>query len=150
MRIDRATIGDAVLIHRLINDFAERGDMLPRALSQIYENIRDYFVVREGDRFVGCVALHVSWLDLGEIRSLAVVADSQQQDIGSRLVGACLDEAGQLGLPRVFCLARKPAFFEKQGFHLIDKAELPHKIWAECYNCPKFPNCDEVALIRQL
>jgi len=150
MRIDRATIGDAVLMHRLINKFAERGDMLPRALSQIYENIRDYFVAREGERFIGCVALHVSWLDLAEIRSLAVEAHSQQQDIGSGLVAACLDEARQLGLPRVFCLARKPAFFEKQGFHLIDKAELPHKIWAECYNCPKFPNCDEVALIRQL
>jgi len=150
MRVDKARIGDATSIHRLINHFAAQGEMLPRALSQIYENIRDYFVARDDDEVIGCVALHVNWLDLAEIRSLAVDVKSQNQQIGSLLIKACLDEAKELGLPAVFSLTNKPAFFEKQGFHLIDKAELPHKVWAECYNCPKFPNCDEVALIRHI
>lgn len=150
MKTDKARIGDASSMHQLINRFADQGEMLPRALSEIYENIRDYFVARDGNKVIGCVALHVNWLDLAEIRSLAVEAKNQNQGIGSLLVQACLDEAKELGIPAVFCLARRPAFFEKHGFHLIDKIELPRKIWAECYRCPKFPNCDEVALIHHL
>jgi amino-acid N-acetyltransferase len=107
-------------------------------------------VVRKGGRVIACAALHVTWVDLAEIRSLAVDEQEQNQRIGSLLVRACLEEAKELGIPKVFCLVRKPAFFEKHGFQLIDKKELPQKVWAECYRCPKFPDCDEVALMRQL
>jgi len=91
--------------------------------------------------------LQVTWADLAEIRSLAVDEKEQNQNIGSLLIQACLKDAKELEIPRVFCLVRKPAFFEKHGFRLIDKKELPQKVWAECYRCPKFPDCDEVALI---
>lgn len=121
--------------------------MLARSLSEIYENIRDYFVVREGEQVVACAALHVHWADLAEVKSLAVAENSQEQGIGSQLVAACLDEARGLGMPAVFCLTYRPAFFEKLGFSQVEKGELPHKIWAECLRCPKFPNCDEIALI---
>jgi amino-acid N-acetyltransferase len=150
IKVDRARVGDANSMHRLISHFADKGEMLPRALSEIYEDIRDYFVVRKGSQVIACAALHVTWVDLAEIRSLAVDEQEQNQSIGSLLTQACLEEARELGIPRVFCLVRKPAFFEKHGFQLIDKTELPHKVWAECYRCPKFPDCDEVALIRHL
>jgi amino-acid N-acetyltransferase len=149
-RVDRAKVGDAVLMHQLISYFADKGEMLPRALSEIYEGIRDYFVVRKGEKVVACAALHVTWADLAEIRSLAVEEKEQNQNLGSLLIQACLAEAKELGIPKVFCLVRKPAFFEKHGFRLIDKTELPQKVWAECYRCPKFPNCDEVALLRRI
>ncbi|MBN1857087.1 MAG: N-acetyltransferase [Dehalococcoidia bacterium] len=148
MNVSKARIGDVPAMHRLINDFANQGAMLPRALSQIYENLRDYFVVRDGTKVVGCAALHVNWLDLAEIRSLAVEQNRQGEQLGATLVQACIEDAHSLGLPRVFCLTRQPGFFERQGFSLIDKSELPHKVWAECYYCPQFPDCDEVALIR--
>jgi amino-acid N-acetyltransferase len=150
MKVDRARVSDANSMHRLISHFADKGEMLPRALSEIYDGIRDYFVVRKGGRVIACAALHVTWADLAEIRSLAVDKKEQNQSIGSLLTHACLEEAKELGIPRVFCLVRKPAFFEKHGFQLIDKKELPQKVWAECYRCPKFPDCDEVALIRSL
>jgi amino-acid N-acetyltransferase len=150
IKVDRARVGDANSMHRMISHFADKGEMLPRALSEIYEDIRDYFVVRKRGRVIACAALHVTWVDLAEVRSLAVDEQAQNQRIGSALVQACLEEAQELGIPRVFCLVRKPAFFEKHGFQLIDKTELPHKVWAECYRCPKFPDCDEVALIRYL
>ena len=150
MKVDRARVSDAKSLHRLISHFADRGEVLPRALSEICEGIRDYFVVRKRGRVIACAALQVTWVDLAEIRSLAVDEKEQNQTIGSLLVKACLEEANELGVPRVFCLARKPAFFEKHGFRLIDKKELPQKVWAECYRCPKFPDCDEVALIRYL
>ena len=150
LKVDRAKVGDANSVHRLISHFADKGEVLPRPLSEIYEGIRDYFVVRKSGRIIACAALQITWVDLAEIRSLAVDEQAQNQRIGSLLIQACLDEARELGIPRVFCLVRKPAFFEKHGFQLIDKKELPQKVWADCYRCPKFPDCDEVALMCQL
>ena len=148
--VEKARIIDTPRMHELINYFADKGEMLARPLSEIYENIRDYFVVREGERVIACAALHVSWADLAEIKSVAVAEDSQKKGIGDRLIEACLKETKELGISTVFCLTYKPAFFERFGFSQIDKMELPHKIWAECYRCPKFPNCDEIALIYHL
>ncbi len=148
--VEKGKIKDVPQMQQLINYFADKGEMLARSLSEIYENIRDYFVVRQGERVIACVALHVSWSDLAEIKSLTVAEDYQKQGIGDQLVEACLKEAKELGIPTIFCLTYKPAFFEKTGFLQVDKAKLPHKVWGECYRCPKFPNCDEVALIYQL
>lgn len=149
-RVEKAKISDVAQMHKLINYFAGKEEMLARSLSEMYENIRDYFVVRQGERMIACAALHVNWSDLAEIKSLAVAEDNQKQGIGAQLVEACLNEAKELGIPTVFCLTYKPAFFEKFGFSQRDKMELPRKVWTECYRCPKFPNCDEVALICQL
>jgi amino-acid N-acetyltransferase len=148
--VEKARISDVVEMHKLINFFADRSEMLARPLSEIYENLRDFFVIRDGDRVIACAALHINWSDLAEIKSVAVSEDCQREGVGSRLIKACLKEARGLGLPTVFCLTYKPAFFEKLGFSQIDKMELPQKVWNECYRCPKFPNCDEIALICHL
>ena len=149
-RIEKARISDVPQMHKLVNLFADRGEMLPRPLSELYENIRDYFVVRDGDKVVGCAALHVSWDDTAEIRSVAVVDENQNQGVGMALVEACLAEAGELGIATVFCLTYKPEFFQRFSFAQVDKMELPRKVWSECYDCPKFPNCDEVAMVCRL
>jgi len=148
--VEKARIQDVPQIHRLINYFADKDEMLARSLSEIYENVRDYFVVRQGEQVIACAALHVSWSDLAEIKSVAVAEGSQQQSIGARLVEACLKEAEELGIATIFCLTYQPAFFERFGFSQVDKMELPRKVWTECYRCPKFPDCDEVALIHHL
>ena len=70
--------------------------------------------------------------------------------VGGALVESCLAEANELGIHRVFVLTYKEAFFEKVGFHTIDKSDLPHKIWADCVKCAKFPDCDEVAMAKEL
>ncbi len=147
MNVEKARIGDAKQIQEMVNSFADKGDMLPRALSEIYENLRDFSVIRNNNRVAACVALHISWSDLAEIRSLAVSEDKHDQGLGSLLVESCLNEAKELGISTVFCLTSRPAFFEKHGFRQVDKMKLPRKIWSECYHCPKFPDCDEVALI---
>ena len=148
--IEKARISDVVQMHRLVNYFAGKEEMLPRPLSELYENIRDYFVVKDGDKVVGCAALHVSWEDTAEIRSVAVVDEGQGQGVGLELVKACLAEARELGIATVFCLTYKPEFFKRFSFSQVDKMELPRKVWTECYHCPKFPNCDEVAMICRL
>jgi amino-acid N-acetyltransferase len=147
VKVEKAKISDVHQMHEMVNEFASRSEMLPRALSEIYEDIRDYFVIRDDNgEVVACVALHISWEDLAEIRTLAVDEDLQTRGLGSMLIKACLDEAKQLGIKKVFCLTYKPAFFEKNGFIQVDKMDLPRKVWSECFRCPKFPDCDEVAL----
>jgi len=146
IKVEKARIGDVAQIQKLINSFAGQGVMLARPLSELYENIRDFFVVRKGKKIIGCAALHVIWSDLAEIKSVAVDEALQKQGIGQQLIQACLNEAREIGLKSVFCLTYKPAFFSKQGLREVEKAQLPHKIWTECYRCPKFPNCDETAM----
>ncbi len=150
MRVEKAKLGDVPQIHKLVNHFADKGDVLPRPLSELYEGLRDFFAIREGGGLVACAALHIYWSDLAEIRSVAVAEEKQKLGLGASLIQACLDEARGLGIPTVFALANKPEFFERLGFHRVDKMELPRKVWGECYRCPKFPDCDEVALIYQL
>jgi len=146
-KVEKAVIADAVLIHKLVNHFAERGDMLARSLSEIYENIRDYSVVKQDGKLLACGALHINWVDLAEIKSLAVEEDYQKKGLGEQIVATCLKESGSLGIPTVFCLTYKPAVFLKKGFKEINKNDLPQKVWGECYRCPKFPDCDEIAMI---
>lgn len=150
MKAEKARINDIPQIHKLVNYFADKGEMLPRALSELYENVRDLFVVRDGEQLVACAALHIFWSDLAEVRAVAVVEAMQDQGAGALLIQACLEEAGSLGIETIFCLTYRPDFFERFGFHQVDKNELPRKVWGECLRCPKFPDCDEVALIYKL
>jgi len=150
VKAEKARIADIPQIQKLVNHFADKGEMLPRALSELYENVRDLYVVRSGEEVIGCAALHVFWSDLAEIRGVAVVEEMQDQGVGAVVIEACVDEARNLGINTIFCLTYRPDFFERFGFYQVDKKELPHKIWAECLRCPKFPDCDEIALIYPL
>ena len=148
--IRKATIRDVKKIHTLVNFFAKKDEMLARSLSEIYENVRDFFVYERKGKIYGCGALHVVWEDIAEIKSLAVSKNKQRQGVGSKILAACLQEAKKLKVPKVFALTYKPGFFITAGFKIIDKAQLPHKIWGECIKCPYFPNCDENAMMIQL
>jgi amino-acid N-acetyltransferase len=147
----RASIGDANAIHDLVNTFARRGEMLPRTMSEVYQNLRDFYVIRDaGGETVACGGLHILWEDLGEIKSLAVREDMQGRGLGARIVEACVAEAREIGLATAFALTYRPAFFEKVGFAQADVMTLPRKVWGECYRCPKFPSCNEIAMVRGL
>jgi len=148
--IEKATMADAPTIQDLVGSLASLGEMLPRPLAEIYEQLRDFLVVRDNRRLVACAALHIMWEDLAEIRSLAVLDEWRDKGVGAVLVEACLDEARALGIPTVFALTRQPGFFERLGFHQADMMALPRKVWGECFRCPKFPNCDETAVIIEL
>lgn len=150
IKVEKATIGDVPSIQQLINHFADQSQLLHRPLSELYENLRDYFVVRDGDQVVGCGSLHIVWDDLAEIKALAVAEGHQSQGIGGQIVAVCIGEAKELGIPTVFCLTYRPTFFERFGFSRVDLMSLPRKVWGECFRCPKFPNCDETALIVHL
>jgi amino-acid N-acetyltransferase len=125
--------------------------MLPRTMGEVFENLRDFYVVRPaGEDLMGCVALHIVWSDIAELKSLAVPENIQTRGIGSLLVETAVAEARDIGLERVFALTYRPTFFERLGFVQADVMTLPRKVWNECYRCPKFPSCNEIALVRDL
>lgn len=146
----KAEIKDVKEIQKLLTFYASRGDMLSRSLAELYESIRDFNIFEIEGRIVGTAALHIVWEDLAEVRSVAVADDTGRKGIGTQVVQACIDEARVLGLKKVFCLTYKPDFFAKFGFHIVDKSELPHKVWGDCMKCVKFPDCDEIAMILEI
>lgn len=148
--IERARLSDVEAMKKILDDYAASGDLLARSRLSLYETIRDFAVARRGGELVGLGALHVSWVDLGEVRSLAVRRDLQLGGVGRALVERCLADATDLGLRQVFSLTYRPGFFEKLGFHEVEKSELPQKVWQDCVHCSKFPDCDEVAMLHRL
>ncbi len=152
MGIRKAKISDVRQIQKLIELAAKKGEMLSRSLSELYDNLRDYYVYEEDDpqQILGTCAMHICWEDLAEIRSLVVREDYNRRGIGTKLIEASLSEAISLGLYRIFALTYKPDFFLKFGFRTVDKSALPHKIWADCIKCVKFPECDEVAVLLEV
>lgn len=140
-------MADVPAIFEVVTHFADRGEMLHRPQAELYEHLRDFYVARDAaGAFLGCVALHLLWADIAEVKCLAVQGDRQMKGVGRALVQACLDEARVIGLPHVFALTYKPGFFEKLGFHIANVASFPRKVWNECYRCPKFPSCSEIAV----
>ncbi|MDD5069544.1 MAG: N-acetyltransferase [Candidatus Omnitrophica bacterium] len=144
----KAKLSDAKRIHELITFWVKRRRVLDRPLNYIYENLRDFWVYTEEERIVGCCALHVvGWDLLAEIKSLCVDEEMHGRGVGKQLVGKAIEEAVGLEIKKVFALTFVPEFFAKQGFKVIDRKELPHKIWSDCVNCVYFPDCQEQALI---
>jgi len=150
MFIRKAKLSDSESIHKLVNYYAKKGLMLPRSRSALYEYIRNYSVMEDNGEVIGVGALSILWSDLAEVRTLAVKEAYAGQGIGKQLVDHFLAEAKELGIKKVFTLTYQTAFFEKCGFKTISKDDMPHKIWKDCLNCPKFPNCDEVLMVIEV
>ncbi|MDY0292324.1 MAG: N-acetyltransferase [Desulfuromonadaceae bacterium] len=148
--IRKAHIDDAKAIHKLLSAYAQAGTMLSRSLANIYQTIRSFYIYEDNGEVVGISCLQIWWADLAEVRSLAVSSSHAGKGLGRELVEACLHEAQELGISRVFVLTYQEDFFARLGFEVIEKNELPQKIWGDCMQCPKFPDCDEIAMAKQI
>ena len=144
----KATFADVDEMHDLIAGYAAQGVMLPKPHSTLYEALREFVVAEEVEskKIVGVGALHLTWNELAEVRSMAVHENFSRRGIGSAIVKKLLEEGRTVGVKKFFTLTYRPEFFKSLGFTLTTKESLPHKIWKECIDCPKFPNCDEIAM----
>ena len=144
----KATFADVDEIYDLIAGYAAQGVMLPKPHSVLYETLREFVVAEEVEskKIVGVGALHLTWNELAEVRSMAVDKNFSRQGIGSSIVKKLLEEGRTIGVKKFFTLTYRPEFFKSLGFELTTKESLPHKIWKDCMDCPKFPNCDEIAM----
>jgi len=150
--IRKATITDVKVIHGMLQYYGERGELLARPLTELYDHLRDFWVFESprNRKILGCCALQFCWEDLAEVRSLAVREGHTGRRIGSQLVDQALSEAADYNINRVFTLTYRPAFFKRFGFSQVDRSALPLKIWGGCLNCVKFPHCDETAMVKTL
>lgn len=149
--IRKATLKDIKAIHGLLQYYGTKGDLLPRPFTELYDHLRDFSVfVTPEDEIIGCCALQFCWEDLAEIRSLAVSPEHLNKGVGSELAEFVISEARKYNIIHVFTLTYRPNFFERLGFVRIDRSRLPLKIWGGCLNCVKFPDCDEIALMKEL
>lgn len=149
-QLRRARVADVLGMQRLINRYAERDEMLPRALHELYETLRDFVVLDDDGDIVGCAAVHINWANLAEVKSVAVAEECRRMGYGHRLIEACIADARALGISTLFCLTYQPEFFAAQGFQVVDRNSLPRKVWSECVRCPKFTNCTEIAMSIQV
>lgn len=143
----KAKFSDVEAIYTLINSYANNGIMLPRSRNTLYETLRDMIVAEEHGHLVGVGGLHIIWHELAEVRAMAVEPMSARKGIGSEIVKRLITEGKDYGVKKIFTLTYKPEFFAQLGFKIITKEELPHKVWKDCIDCPKFPNCDEIAMV---
>jgi amino-acid N-acetyltransferase len=150
MKVRNARISDAKTISALINCYAEHDKMLFRSLAETYESLQTFLVAEVAETVVGCCALEIIWSDLAEIKSLAVAPSQKGQGLGRALVEAALERARQLEVPRVFALTLEPTFFDRVGFEVVSKDDLPMKVWSDCARCPKQQNCDEIAVAKMV
>ncbi len=141
---------DVPAIQRLVNFYAQKGDLLPRTLQELYDRVRDFQVFEQQKQILGVCSLFIYGADLAEIRSLAVEAEFEGRGIGRALTEACIAEARNLLIKQVFALTYKTVFFERLGFRVVNKIGLPEKIWKDCLKCSKFYHCDEVAVLLEL
>jgi amino-acid N-acetyltransferase len=148
--IRKAVMADAKNIQNLVNTYAKGGEMLPLSINEVYEKVLEFVVWEDNGTIVGCCAIHPTWDDLAEIRSVAVHPDVKKNGIGKALVERSIETAANLGITKVFLLTYVPEFFRKLGFSEVEKEMLPKKIWSDCLKCAKFPDCDEIAMMKQL
>jgi amino-acid N-acetyltransferase len=150
--IRKAVLDDVNTIHALLQFYNKRGELLARPLSKLYDHLRDFWVYEDpsSHQVTGCCALQFCWENLAEIRSLAVDLEHTGQGIGTMLTERAIQEAFYFKVRDLFTLTYRPSFFQQFGFTVIDKNDLPVKIWADCIGCVNFPNCDETAMLKKL
>lgn len=149
--IRSARLGDVAAIVDVAREFGRQEIMIPLSMGDVTERLREFQVAeREDGKIVGCVAVHVTWGNLVEVRSLAVLTEEQGRQIGRMLMDAAFADAANLGATEIFTLTYIPEFFRLFGFEVVDRGTLPHKVWLDCVKCPKFPDCGEVAMKRDL
>ncbi len=148
--VRKPKLSEVVAMKALLDEAALQGSVLPRELPELYENVRDFYVYVDENGLGGCVALHIDMIDLAEVRSLVVRESLRGQGVGAKLVKAVVEEARQLEIGRVYALTRVTHFFDRLGFLVVDKQELPYKVFKDCMRCPLFPGCDETAMVIDL
>ena len=150
--IRRATVLDVPDFGKIINECAEYGLMLHRSMAFLYEHVREFQVAEDEQtgQVCGVCGLSIVWANMAEIYSLAIAPAHRGRGLGKTLVRACIEDARALSVRKLMALTYEKRFFESLGFNVVDRQQLPLKVWNECIRCSKNQACDEIAMIREL
>ena len=132
VHVRRARTGDVPGIERLVNGYAAERILLAKERVTLYEDVQEFQVGEAPDgSIVGCGALHVLWEDLAEVRTLAVDADWRGAGVGHAILDTLVNQAGELGVSRLFCLTFEVDFFAGHGFRSIDGTPVEPAVYAQ-------------------
>ncbi|MBO6304925.1 MAG: N-acetyltransferase [Selenomonadaceae bacterium] len=148
MEYRKPKFSDVEGVYELVMDYANEGQMLARSRNVLYETLREMIIAVEDGKVIGVGALHILWAELAEVRSVAVAREKRRLGIGKEIVEKLMEEGRAFGVKKFFTLTYQPKFFSSLDFTIITKNELPHKVWKECIDCPKFPDCDEIPMLH--
>ena len=125
--------------------------MLFRSLAEIEQNIADFMVYEKQDEVIGICSLKFGWDKLVEIRSLGVDPRHHRQGIATEMVQGSIERALlKDDCDTAFVLTYAVPLFTKLGFEIVDKMQLPQKVWNDCQDCLHKDNCDETAMSLSL
>jgi amino-acid N-acetyltransferase len=148
VRTRNAILPDVEQIYSIIHPYSQSGTLLPRAMAELNENVRDFVVAEDAGKIIGCGALHLYGMHLAEVRTIAVDPAAKGRGAGRKVVEALLEEATRQHVACVCLFTRIPDFFGHLGFTVARREELPDKIYKDCVHCPNLFACDEVAMVR--
>ncbi len=144
-----AKLPDAANIFQLVSSLSHDGTLLPRSYAEICENVRDFAVAENVDReLLGCGALHLYGPHLAEVRSIMVRPEAKGRGAGAALLRTLLEDAEDQKVSCVSLFTRIPRFFSHFDFRVVERTQLPDKIYKDCQTCPRLYACDEVAMVR--
>lgn len=146
----KAKVEDVDIVHDLINDYAEKGIMLPRSKEILIKQLDTFVIAEVEGSIVGCGSLCRLGDNLVEIRSLGINDGFKGKGIGSKLVDYLLEEAKNLQITKVMALTYEDKFFARKGFTIVEKEIFPEKVWTDCIHCRKQHCCDEIAMLKVL
>ncbi|WP_150266449.1 N-acetyltransferase [Paenibacillus tepidiphilus] len=146
----KATVEDVEPLYLMIEEYAERGIMLPRSRQALTRQIDQFVVAEIGGRFVGCGSLFRLGADLVEVRSIGLRDEGKGKGVGSKILELLTEEARRQGIPKIMALTYAVDFFLRNGFTVVEKEIFPEKVWTDCVNCKKQHACDEIAVLKML
>ena len=150
MKIRSAEQSDIETMARIIGHYASEGLMLPRSHAALAEAIPHYVVADLDGKVIGCGGLEPYSSSVAEIYGLATTHGNAPKGTGRAIVRALIERAKTDNISQVFALTLAPGFFQRMGFRTVEHKDLPMKVWRDCVACPKFGNCDEIAMVLDL
>ncbi|WP_375105461.1 N-acetyltransferase [Paenibacillus sp. RS8] len=145
-----AVVEDVEPLYLMIEEYAQRGIMLPRSRQALTRQIDQFVIAEIEGRFVGCGSLFKLGNDLVEIRSIGLNDEGKGKGIGSMILAKLVEEAKNQKIPKVMALTYAVDFFLRNGFEVVEKEIFPEKVWTDCVNCKKQHACDEIAVLKML
>ncbi len=145
-----AVVEDVEPLYLMIEEYAQRGIMLPRSRQALTRQIDQFVIAEIEGRFVGCGSLFRLGNDLVEIRSIGLNDEGRGKGVGSMILEKLVEEARNQKIPKVMALTYAVDFFLRNGFEVVEKDIFPEKVWTDCVNCKKQHACDEIAVLKML
>ena len=131
IEIRAARTSDVKGIRKLIDLYAPQRRILSKETVTLYESVQEFVVAVDGEKLVGCGAMHVLWEDVAEVRTVAVAEELRGKGVGHQILLKLIERAEGVGVKRIFCLTFETEFFGRHGFKEIMGAPVEPEVYQE-------------------